>query len=237
MVNAMLRTIAVSFAVVVVAMGGSASATIVESPESSATDNYNTLISTSDLINAGQASLASASIAGGTLLGGSLAGTHDGIGQDGATLNNAAFLWDTITLQYDLNTGAGGSARGYDISQVDVVVGWWLGEQYANQGWSIAVATLANPTFTTLKSVSYAPFGTPAPGQEGFGYTHVRLTDDTGVVATGVTAIRVVNYIPGVLSEIDVVGAATIPEPATGILLATGITALLAYARRRRTTG
>lgn len=227
----MSRTIGVIVVTAVLALASSAWATIIESPESSGTTNYNSLISAADLVNNGQATLAATSTAGGPLLAGSPSGANDGVGQDGGvSWNGYSFVWDPITFQYDL----AGSTTGYSITQVDVIAGWWAGEHYANQNWSIAVATLANPTFTTLKSVVYTPFATPPAGQEAFGYTHVRLTDDTGAIAKGVTAVQVTLYSPCVLSEIDVAGTATVPEPASSVMLAAGLISLLAYAWRKR---
>ncbi|MFA5207029.1 MAG: PEP-CTERM sorting domain-containing protein [Lentisphaeria bacterium] len=225
------RTLAAVLAALSLAPAGAA---VIEthSYTTDSTNNYNGLISATDLINAGQDSLLSATSTG-AFQGNNdathgLAGTHDGKGQGlvpGDDQANTAFTYNNaVTLTYTLNTtGTNGSATGYTIMAVDVVAGWPSAAKYANQSWSVAVATVANPTvFNKLADVAYYP----ADGSEGSsGYTHVQLTRDTGALATGISAIQVVlNATTSIISEIDVTGFATpVPEPAALTLLLAGL--------------
>jgi hypothetical protein len=91
------------------------------------------------------------------------------------------------------------------------------------------VATVANPVFADVALVDYAPSGAAS--------SMVSVTDSTGTIASGVTAVQftfqpvLVNDI--LLGEIDVTGVATVPEPSTIALLAFACLAGLIAIRRR----
>jgi hypothetical protein len=239
MVNAMLKITTAIFVAAFLAIGTPVWATVIETDVPSLTDNYNSVISATDLINVGQASLSSVTQVSGYFNGGyGLPGTHDGIGQDGATQNNTAFTYDgAVDIRYSLNTDptSGGSATGYDITGASLVAGWPNYGLYSRQSWSVSVATVADPsTYTLLKNVEYFPY----TDANSFvtGYTHVALSDSTGKLATGVVGIKLVlNGFPAIISEFDVFGTPTAtPEPSTMALLAMGLISLLAYAWRNR---
>ena len=188
-------------------------------------------ISNSDLINISSPALSSfTSSSPGTF---NESGTHNGDGVDTSGLS----YWDggaPPVLTYTLT----GSATGYDITSVNSIYGWRDSRyRHAAQEWTLAVTTVAVPTFTDITNVVYAPY---AANDGAAGSTQVNLT---GAIASGVTAVRFTlatygnpgdpgytgEY--GVVREFDVFGAATVPEPASlGLLGVAG----LALVRRRK---
>ena len=190
---------------------------------------FDSLILNNDLINTSQPSLSSASQSLPTVVnGGSVADSNDGSTTPTLTFGGDTGLefvaaGTTFTYQLNLNPGTGGSASGYTITGVHFINGWSTPLSFADQKWDLQIATLANPTFTTVWSVNYQPSAYQA--------TMVSLAGDIG---TGVTGVQFVtsNPISSVLREIDVLGAASpTPEPASLGLLAAGSMLLL---RRRR---
>lgn len=222
-------------------------------------DSYDSLISSTDL---GQ----SATVTGATPSLGSLDGLHDGLGSPtgndtNATLTNDAYfdgsagfgtsnlLSSHPVVTYTFNTGVGGSATGYSITSVVSANGWHDHASFSDQDYSISYSTVANPAvFTPLTAVAYNPFdpasdSATAGGQ--YNSSQVTVTDTTGVLATGVAALRF-TFTPylnnagleqagQVVREFDVNGVATIaPEPAAcGVMLA-GLAAMKRSRRARR---
>lgn len=143
-----------------------------------------------------------------------------------------------VDLLYTLQ----GSATGYDINTVNSIYGWQDSRyRHAAQEWTISVSTVANPTLTPLYTVVYAPY---AANDNAAGSTQVTLTDSTGTIVSGVTAINfhLTTYGNpgdpgytgeiGVVREFDVLGTPTVPEPASLGLIGLGGLGILA--RRRR---
>jgi hypothetical protein len=211
---------------------------------------FDSQISAIDLINIGQPSFLSSAntVAPVSALPFTINGTNDGesatYGADGDLAQNALgvakntwYLWTdpSTTLTYTLNTDplTGGSAAGYDITGVNVFAGWRdLTYDFNDQNWTLQVATVANPIFTDVKAVTYdADTSTTRSSL-------VSLTDSTGKLATGVTGVRFFvekqNSMGIVFREIDVIGAATVPEPSTIALLGIASLAGLVAVRRRR---
>ena len=220
-------------------------------------DSFDHLISSTDL---GE----SATVTGTTPSLGSLAGLHDGLGSPvgtdtNATLDNDAYfdgsagfgtsnlLLSHPTVTYSFNTGAGGSATGYNITSVVSTYGWHDHASFSDQDYSILYSTVASPSvFVPLTSVAFNPFD-PANDNANAGAqpnsSQVTTTDSTGVLASGVAALEF-TFTPydnssgleqsgQVVREIDVNGVATaVPEPATFGLMTVGIMAALK--RRRR---
>jgi len=195
---------------------------------------FDSQIVSNDLINTGQPSLSPPPTSTVTInVGSDVAGTNDGVGA--TTFTNSTWVQNDGSITYQLNTdtGTGGSATGYDITGLNYFQGWSNGINriYAKQPWNLQVATLANPAFTTIYSVSYDPF---PPDENGVNASLVKLT---GIEATGVTGIRFVlnnstSSEGSIIREIDVFGQASpVPEPASLGLLAVGG---LFAARRRR---
>jgi hypothetical protein len=132
----------------------------------------------------------------------------------------------TFTLNTTVNT------FGYDLTQIDIYHGWSDNGRDAIS-LTIAVATVAAPlTFTDLyTTTSYNP--------PSF-YGRQRVIDDLSApLATGIGAVRFTVFSAensgAGLSEIDVFGAASVPEPAgMGLLVSAAVFLAL---RRRRSIG
>ncbi len=111
--------------------------------------------------------------------------------------------------------GAGNGA-GYDLTEIQSIAAW-QGAGFSNQKYDVSVRYLGDAAFTALLTVDYQPF--TGDLTEG-GSTKVNVTDDAGVLAGGVEAIKFTildtasNGGGGaVFREIDVFGAATVIDP------------------------
>lgn len=205
-------------------MAGTAHALLIQTQlNSNAQTGFDGNISTSDLIQNGASSLGSvvASLPGDF----SYLGANNGNAAHTSGLSYWAGNPGSVSLTYNLT----GSGTGYDISSVNSIYGWQdVRYRHAAQRYEVLVQTLLNPVFTQIAAVDYHPWGAydPAPGS-----TQVTLTDTTGLLATGVTAIQFVLH-PymyqgatgytgeiGVVREFDVFGSASsapvaaVPEP------------------------
>lgn len=200
-------------------------------------------VSSTDLVNAGQATLASVSSSGFTaftsgttsspnvLNDGSTGGWNIGAGNTAVTVQSTPW-----SLTYSLNLSS--AAFGYDITGIDVMSLWT--NDFVNQRYTVEVTTLTVPAFTTLTGPVIALTATSG-GSAGSSLRSSIREDDSGILASGVTSLRFVfeaqNNPFGVsriaaYREVDVTGLATVPEPSTrGFgLLASGLVLL----RRRR---
>jgi len=195
---------------------------------SSQTDNaYAADVSGSDLVNSGQPSLTSfvSSVAPSFGPGGQNDGTY-------SLSNTAAASWyhppaaPPATLTFELNVVD--HPAGYEISAIRTYAGWKGGgtQTYANQKYTVEYRAVGSSTWSLLQSVDYSPFtslvDTPAN-------TKVSLTASSGLVATGVAALRFNLAVPTqsagtnngtVLQEIDVIG-----QPVGSLPVATTINA------------
>jgi hypothetical protein len=123
--------------------------------------------------------------------------------------------WTTVgaTATYNLGTGANGS--GFDITSMQSIADW-VNVGFGNQAWTVAVKLVGGGSFVNLATVNYQPLGA-----SGVGTTKVTLTDDSGVLATGVEFIKVTaNSVNGganagafVWRELDVFGTSSSVNP------------------------
>lgn len=234
-----VRSSLIIVSLALLASSAAQAAIIVTSASSAAEATYDSLVSATDLINAGQPSFVSASNDAAPTAG-PAAATNDGSSTAGSLgdkvwwrLGNVAPDVPTVTLTYSLNTNplTGGSALGYDITGATVFQSWANADMFCGQNWTMRVTTVANPVFTDAASVYYDPPDTDMSSM-------VSVADSTGKIASGVTGVQfyfqriIVNDV--LIGEIDVAGTPTVPEPSTIALL--GIAALggLVATRRRK---
>lgn len=187
----------------------------------SAADNaYAAELNGTDLVNAGQSSLASMTSTPAPQFG--AGGQNDGLY---GLANTAAAAWYhptatmPATLTFELDTA--GHPAGYEISSIRSFAGWKAGgtQCYANQKYGVEYRAVGSTSWLPLKSVDYSPFSglnnTPAN-------TKVVLSSPSGLLATSVAALRFNLVTPTrangvnngtVLQEIDVIGQAVGSPP------------------------
>ena len=189
-------------------------------------------VSSTDLINLGQATFSSQTTSEFTAGGGDPSYLNDGnlgtasVIDPGTTYSSTAF---STTFNLDLTT----NTLGYNITNINVYAGWTL-YQYYNQAFDASYSTVSAPTTW----ISLGAF-TNLLDTGGAGTSFTSLTNDVGgAFATNVAAIKFnfYNLYAGhtaVYREVDVLGAAAVPEPATWALLAFSLTSVMVLRRRR----
>ena len=132
------------------------------------------------------------------------------------------------TITFTLNTSL--ATAGFDITQIDVYHGW-ADNGRSGMDFKIEYATVANLN-------TFVNYGTSTYFHPASDYGASRITDSTGTIATGVAKIRItplnIDNGWGGVSEMDVFGAAAIPEPSTLSLVGMASLGGLALLRRRR---
>jgi hypothetical protein len=197
------------------------SAVIVSSASNGSQSFFDGNISNVDLINQGSATLGSAVFsAGGNF---SAYGTINGTASSNGSGSGLSY-WSSASGGVNLTYTLAGSASGYDISSINTIYGWNdAAQRHAAQRYSVYYTTVSNSTFTLLQTVVYDPFADPASGNGPQGSSQVTLTDNSGVLIHGTTAIRFHldsdNGVEvGVVRELDVFGqVASPPVPLGGV--------------------
>jgi len=190
-------------------------------------------VSSTDLINQGVPSFGVASFTGGTAdFGSDFANLNNGNpGTAGNLATTAAVADDAWVATFTLV----GSATGYDITSIETFAGW-NSTGNIDQDYELFLSVVDDPTF-----VSFGDYPFDADSATG-GSTRITLTSDTGVILSGVDAVRfsfpsLANNLTGVYREIDVNGVATssvIPEPSSMAFVAVGLVGMISRRKRNR---
>ena len=179
----------------------------------------NALVSSTDLLQTSVASSSSTGFAGTndataitTKLANGVSGTH------AFSYTEAAIDTDTsgFTVEYVLDTSV--NTLGYDLTSIASFAGLSNANIQFSQNFDLQVSTVGSASFTSLGT-----FSTGAT--ENSQATRILITDSqAAALATGVDVIRLVNQtgVRGSYRELDVVGTASVPEPASMALLAAG---------------
>ncbi len=188
-------------------------------------------ISTDDLINTGQATFLSQDTTGSANAG---VPSNLNNGSIGTTGVSATGYWDhsnvwSTTFNLDTST----NTLGYDINEINTLAGWTNANVF--QEYELFVSVVGDPSFASIGMVDTTFIALHA-GQDHS--VQVKWTDDTGVIASGVDAVRFVFAndsapIAAIYREIDVIGVATVPEPSSLALLALASVSMLFGFRKR----
>jgi hypothetical protein len=186
-------------------------------------------ISSTDLVNAGQPTLASATLPA-SHSSFPPGGLNDGVGSSAVPGGNVFFdtpahLPATATFELDVTT----NTNGYSLTAIRSLSGWaTVSQAQANQKYEVYLRFVGASGYTLLTNVDYSPF----PTNNGAAYeSQVTITQNVGgALATGVAGIRFVFQVPTVSGgqypgtvcrEVDVLGYAgvTNPPPASVVAL------------------
>jgi hypothetical protein len=174
-------------------------------------------------------------------------GTHDTYFQGAAPFSPTSNLNNDPVVTYTFDTSV--NTRGYTITSLQSIYGWQDNQSFSDQDYTITYKLVGNSTTFTLGSVAFNPFVPDRYPSEGGSYNGGGAPDSswvdlTGINLSGVSSIsfQFTPYTaPGglkqgaqLIREIDVFGAATVPEPATWAMLLLGGFAFLAALTWRR---
>jgi len=146
--------------------------------------------------------------------GASLAQLNDGIhGRNYAVAGIVEGANGAVGATAEYHLGPGANNFGYDITSIQSIAAW-SGAGRGNQAYTVEVKLKGAASYTPLATVDYEPLGLGLTDQ---GATKVTLTDNSGVLASGVEYIRfTVKIVNGgaydgnfIMREIDVFGVPT----------------------------
>ena len=208
--NNMFPTVSVWTALSLALAATSASAALIQTKVFSADElAYSANVSNSDLING----LAATTTGWNPGNGSTTPELNDGIhGVSFATAGNSVEgTWTAVGATAIYNLGLGSGGQGYNLTSIQTIAAW-VNAAFGNQAYTVDVKLRGAASYTTLATVDYQPLAAGA-----IGATKVTLTDDSGVLATGVEFIRfTANSVNGgvnagafVFREIDVSGTPT----------------------------
>ena len=153
--------------------------------------------------------------------GSTTAQLNDGIhGVSFATAGNKVQgTWTTVGATATYNLGLGVNNLGYDLASIQTIAAW-ANVGFGNQAYTVDVKLKGAASYTTLATVDYEPLNNPTAASN-IGATKVTLTDDGGLLASGVEFIRfTANSVNGgalagafVFRELDVFGSPTGTPP------------------------
>jgi hypothetical protein len=163
-------------------------------------------------------------------------------GIHGVGNNSNEIAWASPGGSVTYNLGLGTNGLGFDITEIQSIAAWGSAG-FGNQGYTLDVQLKDELSFMPLATVDYNPL----PG--GNVSTKVNLTDDSGLLASGVEFLRfthnsVLNSSNGQITyrELDIFGSATapggggnvVPEPASIAIWSFLGICLAGYGYRRR---
>lgn len=133
--------------------------------------------------------------------------SFDNVG--GAAVSEIA--WPTVGASVTFTLGAGPNGTGYDLSSLQSIAAW-QSAGFGNQGYTLELRPLGG-SFAEVATVLYNPLG------GGAGATKVTISDDTGMLATGIDAVRLTqDSVPGSVNgrvtyrELDIFGLPGAPD-------------------------
>lgn len=193
---------------------------LIENTSNSVAGGAGLVVSSNDLVNQGQPTFLNYTSSKTPQFG---AGTvNNGVATNLVTAaafyrTGAGLLPTTLVFNLDVSV----NAAGYDLSRIDSFAGWEGGgtQTYGNQSFTVEYSVVGDPEFVRLAAVESFPFTSTSSGTPA--YSRSRITDVTGVLATGVDAVRFVYRVPTisggtngglVIQEIDIDGTPSGPD-------------------------